>query len=314
MAHVMELEPYYNLHDVVRYALKIKAQNKVRRLFVFKGYYSARGTSYKGLCDSKSVSKPQIKSEVNKGNPLGHIAYQCPNRKLIALVEKGCLIDEIVDENDKYEVEYEPTHEEEVVYIHVDQGQSLIVQRNLKVSPSPLEDNCLRTDVFHIKCKPQEKTCFVIIDSGSFENCFSIEMVQKLTMKTVPNPKLYRLCWLQRGNEIKVKEISLISFSVGLNYKDYVWCNVVPMDACHLLLWRPWQYAKRCYLVVSKIPIILKKNGHMINTAPMQPMLPLKPQSENKSFLLNKAQLEDEIRFRAIIYALVIMEDVDDSK
>ena len=28
-------------------------------------------------------------------------------------------------------------------------------------------------------------------------------------------------------------------------YKDKVWCDVIPMDACHLLLGRPWQYDRR---------------------------------------------------------------------
>ena len=35
---------------------------------------------------------------------------------------------------------------------------------------------------------------------------------------------------------------ALVSFSIGLKYKDDVWCDVVGMNACHLLLGRPWQY------------------------------------------------------------------------
>ena len=33
-----------------------------------------------------------------------------------------------------------------------------------------------------------------------------------------------------------------MSFLIGVKYKDKMWCDVVAMDACHLLLGRPWQY------------------------------------------------------------------------
>lgn len=35
----------------------------------------------------------------------------------------------------------------------------------------------------------------------------------------------------------------MVSFSIG-PYLDTVCCDVVPMDACHLLLGRPWQFDK----------------------------------------------------------------------
>ena len=31
-------------------------------------------------------------------------------------------------------------------------------------------------------------------------------------------------------------------FSIGKRYVDEVICDVIPMDACHLLLGRPWQF------------------------------------------------------------------------
>jgi len=33
-----------------------------------------------------------------------------------------------------------------------------------------------------------------------------------------------------------------VSYSVGKKYFDNVWCDVVSMDTCHILLGRPWQY------------------------------------------------------------------------
>ncbi|GJV41640.1 putative reverse transcriptase domain-containing protein [Tanacetum coccineum] len=42
-------------------------------------------------------------------------------------------------------------------------------------------------------------------------------------------------------NSIIEKRV-LVAFSVGTTYTDNVWCDVVPMDACHLLLGRPLEY------------------------------------------------------------------------
>ena len=41
---------------------------------------------------------------------------------------------------------------------------------------------------------------------------------------------------------MSVDKHCLVSFSIGKNYQDEIWCDVVPMDACHLLLGRPWQF------------------------------------------------------------------------
>jgi hypothetical protein len=37
----------------------------------------------------------------------------------------------------------------------------------------------------------------------------------------------------------------LVKFSIGKNYKDAIVCDIMPMDACHLLLGRPWQYDRK---------------------------------------------------------------------
>jgi hypothetical protein len=41
-----------------------------------------------------------------------------------------------------------------------------------------------RNSLFRIACKTKDKVCKVIIDSGSTENLVSIEMVEKLELKT----------------------------------------------------------------------------------------------------------------------------------
>ena len=73
----------------------------------------------------------------------------------------------------------------------------------------------------------------------------SEKVVQKLGLATEKHPNPYKLSWLKKGNKVTVSKRCLVSFSIGLKYKDNAWCDVVVMDACHLLLGRPWQYDRK---------------------------------------------------------------------
>ena len=66
------------------------------------------------------------------------------------------------------------------------------------------------------------------------------EVVKKLALETEQHPTFYRLEWLKKGTEVIVSKRCLVSFSIGVKYKDKMWCDVVAMDACHLLLGRLW--------------------------------------------------------------------------
>ena len=152
----------------------------------------------------------------------------------------------------------------------------------------------------------------MIIDSGSFENVVSTKMVQKLGLKTIPHPNPYKLCWLQKGNEIKVKTRCLVSFSIGKSYKDEVWCDVVPMDACHLLLGRSWQFDRQVMYDGYKNTYCFSNDGHKIVLAPMKPMLELKS-SKKKSVLLSKGDFEKELNAGNVAYAMVVVDENDDA-
>lgn len=86
------------------------------------------------------------------------------------------------------------------------------------------------------------KVCDVIIDSSSSENIVSTNMVTKLGLKTKKHPSPYKIGWIRRGVETKVTEICRIQFSIGKNYVDEITCDVVEMDAYHMILGRPWQF------------------------------------------------------------------------
>ena len=105
----------------------------------------------------------------------------------------------------------EQDDDREVAY--ADQGLSIVVQMNLKVSCIVDDDNWIRNNVFHTKCTSHGRVCMMIIHSGSFENVVSREMIQKLKLETISHPNPYQLCWLQKGNEIKVSKRCLVFFN-----------------------------------------------------------------------------------------------------
>lgn len=67
--------------------------------------------------------------------------------------------------------------------------------------------------------------------------------VKRLDLKKIAHPTPYKLAWLNKGVEITVARQVSVAFSIG-SYLDTVCCDVFPMDACHLLLGRPWQFDK----------------------------------------------------------------------
>jgi len=63
-------------------------------------------------------------------------------------------------------------------------------------------------------------------------------MVEKLGLPIISHAKPYKLQWLSKLGEIMVNKQVLITFAIG-KYKDEVLCDVVPMEATHILLGRP---------------------------------------------------------------------------
>jgi hypothetical protein len=79
------------------------------------------------------------------------------------------------------------------------------------------------------------------VDSRSIDNLVLTEMVEKLELETTDHPSPYKVSWLQKGHQVSVTKQCLVELKMG-KYKDKVLCDVIPMDFCHVLLGRPWQY------------------------------------------------------------------------
>jgi len=69
----------------------------------------------------------------------------------------------------------------------------------------------------------------------------SAEMVEKLALCTQPHLKPYYIQWLNNSGKVKVTRLVRVNFAIG-SYHDSIDCDVVPMQACSMLLGRPWQF------------------------------------------------------------------------
>ncbi|XP_068649233.1 uncharacterized protein [Aristolochia californica] len=198
----------------------------------------------------------------------GHKATECRNPA--SQKGKNLLIEEeVVDEHAEFgEPVYDDDDDGDVLY--GDGHATLVVCPRLLTPKVDLGDDWLRTTIFHTTCTVADKVCTMIIDGGSCENIVSEEAVQKLQLKTDRHPKSYKLTWLTKGIEVLVDQCCLVSFSIGMKYFDTVWCDVASMEACHVLLGRPWQYDRRVLHDGRKNTFSFNNNEKKIVLAPHQ--------------------------------------------
>jgi len=123
------------------------------------------------------------------------------------------------------------------------EGDLLVVRHMLGQVLKPFGES-QRENIFYTKCLINDKLCSLIVDEGSCTNVASTRMVEKLGLPTISHAKPYKLQWLSKKGEIMVNKQVLITFAIG-KYKDEVLCDVVPMEATHILLGRPWQYDRQ---------------------------------------------------------------------
>nr|GEX72044.1 hypothetical protein [Tanacetum cinerariifolium] len=90
-----------------------------------------------------------------------------------------------------------------------------------------------------------------------------------LPIQNHPDP--YQLTWLKKGNLVKVTHRCLVHFSIGNKYTDELWCEVISMDACHILLGRPWLYDRRVKHDGYRNTYTFKKDGVSITFAHLNP-------------------------------------------
>ncbi|KAF8080898.1 hypothetical protein N665_0917s0014 [Sinapis alba] len=255
----VERQPYVNFNDLLHFAIqaeqhikrKTLATNRSRTTWtqpVQKGYDKGKSIEVENRFKknppeaSKAVKPDQGKPQTQRSRDIscfkcqgkGHYARDCPNQRVMMLKDDG-----EYESHDEAEVELAGTDEEIIDY--PDEGEILVTRRSLSVMFEP--EAIQRENIFHTRCTIDSKVCSLIIDGGSCTNVASKYLVDKLGLKKTKHPRPYKLKWLNDETELKIGEQVLVPFSVG-KYADQALCDVVPMQAGHLLLGRPWQFDK----------------------------------------------------------------------
>ncbi|KAH9769333.1 Endonuclease [Citrus sinensis] len=224
IADKVELQHYVEIEEMVHKAIKIEQQLKRRgnTRAVSSSSSTPRKSSYVKRDERPQASTTtKLRSEPSKNNTQGNtVAPTIRNRniKCFKCQGTGHIASECVNKR--------------VMVLRDNARRALSVQ--VKEDEAVQQENIFRT-----RCYAQDKVCSIIIDGGSYTNVASTIMVEKLGL-----PTLKHLRWLNDNGEVKVNKQVLVTFWISM-YEDKVLCDVVPMQAGHLLLGRPWQFDKR---------------------------------------------------------------------
>ncbi|XP_048622747.1 uncharacterized protein LOC125591885 [Brassica napus] len=276
----MELQDYDNMEQMLHKAILIEQQVKresysksayaPKPSFTLKPNYQEKG---KSSSTTNIALKTDVSTRVDKGkaveNPsrekdircfkcqvLGHYANKCPNQRVMILMDNG----EVESEDEKEDKEdLGPVFDEdEETFDYPASGPLLVARKLLDDTHEPIFDEEV-DGVIDESCSTFMEDSGPIFDEDSLDypisgpflftrrsctNVSSDTLVKKLGLVTRPLSRPFRLEWLNEAGEQYVKEQVTVPLTIG-RYEDEVVCNVLPMDACHILLGRPWQFDNR---------------------------------------------------------------------
>jgi len=184
---------------------------------------------------------------------------------------------ELDDENDGEEKELLMIEALEEVEEGADEGEMLVIRRALSGITSQ-QDIEQRENIFHTRCTVKGKVCSLIIDGRSCVSVASKTLVEKLKLSVSPHPEPYTIQWLNQDKGLRISSHYLLSFSICKNYRDELWYDIVPMDACHVLLGRPWLFDRSVMHDGRLNTYTFTKEHKKITLTPLKPHPQKRPQ------------------------------------
>ncbi|XP_026416146.1 uncharacterized protein LOC113311530 [Papaver somniferum] len=172
----------------------------------------------------------------NKCNQVGHSSSDC--RRFNGFIGDTS----VYDNKEKKQVDDDEDEVDDYPDLHEIYGDHLVGM----IRPLLLNHPCYSQihSIFKTKCFIGGKVCDMIIDSGSVDNYISSMMVEKLGLPVTPHPHPYYVGWVTSYTTQQITHQCVVTFSF-VGFEDSVLCDVIDMNATHLLLGRPWKYDVR---------------------------------------------------------------------
>jgi hypothetical protein len=175
---------------------------------------------------------------------LGHIQRDCPSKRAyIATADGGYVSASDVEDEDTIGAKIagiDDGNEKVLGTTAIETYKALIVQRAL-IATVGNDDNRQWHNLFNMFLIVKDCRVQTIIDEGSCNNLVNVEVVKKLDLTTREHPHPYHIQWFNNNGKLKVTQTPRVHFSIG-SYHDFADFDVVTMDACSLLLGRPWEF------------------------------------------------------------------------
>ncbi|XP_074299028.1 uncharacterized protein LOC141630038 [Silene latifolia] len=316
----VEIQNYDGFSDVCRLALKFEKHDKARKPYTYSKGQSSGTNSYSRPAPSKAKETPKEEPKDKgkgvaepKGSSLrrcfkcqgyGHIANECPQKRALTAQELCDMIPVFVTPEDETVQGNVETDGEGIVYdLDPLSEEECLVLRNLHMETGSAE-NEQREQIFHTRCKVNRKICNLIIDSGSCANVVARDLVDELKLQTKDRVKPYKLHWLNGENGIQVKKQALVSLNLG-PYTDEVSCDIIPMNACHILLGRPWQFDRKVEHDGRANVYSVMKGNVRYNLKPMSPNKIKESKTKKGSMFMEAREVEEALARGERTYVLL---------
>ncbi|KAG2411350.1 hypothetical protein I3760_Q009100 [Carya illinoinensis] len=162
IANVVELQHYVEIEDMVHMAMKVERQLKrkgtarndpaeaKRKIEPPKG--KDEGPSSKAKVESQPSRNRDIKCFKCLGS--GHIASQCPNRRVMIMRDNGEVMTESEDDQDGVPELVDASDDEGVIYAV---SESLVARRALNTHIKVDDAKQQRENIFHTRCQVNSK-------------------------------------------------------------------------------------------------------------------------------------------------------------